>query len=36
MPYQNATEAELYVILREAAITNGLCTAEELLIVEFD
>jgi hypothetical protein len=31
-PYQNATEAELYMILRQNAIKNGLCTYEELLI----
>jgi len=35
LPYQNATEAELYIILREAAIKDGFCTAEEFLIDEF-
>lgn len=34
MPYQNATEAELYMILRQYAIQNGICTYEELLIDE--
>jgi len=32
MPYQNATEAELYMVLREDAIKDGFCTYEELLI----
>ena len=32
MPYQNATEAELYMLLREDAIKNGFCTYEELLM----
>ncbi|MDD4803311.1 MAG: DUF975 family protein [Syntrophomonas sp.] len=31
-PYQNATEAELYLVLRQNAIQNGLCTSEELLM----
>ncbi len=34
MPYQNATEAELYMILRQNAIQNGFCNYEELLIDE--
>ncbi len=34
MPYQNATEAELYLILRQNAIQNGFCTYEELLLNE--
>jgi uncharacterized membrane protein len=34
MPYQNATEAELYIILRQNAIQNGFCTYEELAITE--
>jgi len=32
MPYQNATEAELYMILRQNAIDGGFCNCEELLI----
>jgi uncharacterized membrane protein len=32
MPYQNATEAELYIILRENAIQNGWCKPEELFV----
>ena len=30
MPYQNATEAELYMILRQNALEDGLCTYPEL------
>ncbi len=32
MPYQNATEAELYLILRQNALDNGMCSYEELLL----
>lgn len=31
-PYFNATKAELYLSLRENALNNGLCTAEELAL----
>jgi len=30
LPYQNATNAELYIILRQNALDNGFCTYEEL------
>ena len=30
LPYQNATNAELYIILRQNALDNGICTYEEL------
>lgn len=30
MPYQNATEAELYMILRQNALDDGLCSYQEL------
>jgi len=30
MPYEDATKAELYLVLRQNAIDNGVCTAEEL------
>ncbi len=32
-PYQNATEAELYLVLRQQAIEKGLCDYQELNIV---
>lgn len=32
MPYQFATEAELYLVLRKNALDNGLCRPEELLL----
>ncbi|SCY10357.1 DUF975 family protein [Alkaliphilus peptidifermentans] len=32
MPYENSTFAELYLVLRQKAIDNGFCTAEELMI----
>lgn len=31
-PYDNATNAELYLVLRESAIRSGMCTAQELNI----
>ncbi len=31
LPYINATNAELYAVLRQSAIEKGLCTSEELL-----
>ncbi|MCX7614489.1 MAG: DUF975 family protein [Clostridiales bacterium] len=31
MPYENATKAELYLVLRKNAFDDGLCTREELL-----
>lgn len=34
-PYVNATEAELYLVLRQKAINNGVCSPEELMIDEF-
>lgn len=34
-PYVNATEAELYLVLRQKAINNGICSPEELMIDEF-
>ncbi|RSK25830.1 DUF975 family protein [Bacillus sp. HMF5848] len=30
LPYYNATKAELYLVLRQKALDNGLCTSEEL------
>lgn len=33
VPYQNATEAELYLVLREQAIEKGLCDYQELNLV---
>ena len=30
LPYQNATYAELYAVLRGNAISGGLCSADEL------
>lgn len=35
VPYVNATEAELYLVLKEKAINNGVCSAEELMADEF-
>lgn len=32
MPYENATNAELYLVLREDAIKNNLCSNEDLLL----
>jgi len=32
LPYQNATNAELYIILRQNALNNGFCTYEELTL----
>lgn len=32
LPYENATKAELYLVLRQNAIENGSCSSEELLI----
>jgi len=34
-PYVNATEAELYLVLKQKAINNGVCSEEELMIDEF-
>lgn len=34
-PYVNATEAELYLVLRQEAIDTGICSQEELNIGEF-
>lgn len=33
-PYLNATNAELYLVLRKLALEKGYCTHEELLLVE--
>lgn len=33
-PYENATEAELYLVLKQNAIDNNLCTPYELGVVE--
>jgi uncharacterized membrane protein len=30
LPYDNATRAELYLVLRQNALNNGLCSANEL------
>jgi uncharacterized membrane protein len=30
MPYQNATLAELYLVLRQNAVSSGICSAQEL------
>ncbi len=35
IPYVNATEAELYLILKEKAIDTGTCSEDELMISEF-
>lgn len=32
MPYINATQAELYLVLRENALNNGICSYDELLL----
>ncbi|AOR24832.1 DUF975 family protein [Clostridium taeniosporum] len=32
MPYENATNAELYLVLRKNALENNLCTYEDLLL----
>jgi len=32
MPYENATNAELYLVLRKDALKNNLCTYEDLLL----
>lgn len=32
MPYENATKAELYLVLRKNAIDNGWCSCEDLLL----
>jgi len=32
MPYENATKAELYLVLRQNAIDNGICSQEELML----
>ncbi|MCB2288605.1 DUF975 family protein [Clostridium sp. CS001] len=34
MPYENATNAELYLVLREDALKNNLCTYEDLLLTQ--
>lgn len=34
MPYENATKAELYLVLRKDAINNNLCRREDLLLAE--
>lgn len=34
MPYDNATNAELYLVLRKDALKNNLCTYENLLLIE--
>jgi uncharacterized membrane protein len=31
-PYEDATKAELYIVLRQNALDNGNCTADELLM----
>jgi hypothetical protein len=32
MPYENATNAELYLVLRDNALANNLCSYEDLLL----
>jgi uncharacterized membrane protein len=32
MPYENATNAELYLVLRKEALKNGMCRHEDLLL----
>ncbi|GKX66520.1 DUF975 family protein [Inconstantimicrobium mannanitabidum] len=32
MPYENATNAELYLVLRNNALTDNLCSSEDLLL----
>ena len=34
MPYELATKAELYLVLKRNAIENGMCAEEELLFIE--
>lgn len=34
MPYENATNAELYLVLRKDALENSLCSNEDLLLTE--
>lgn len=34
MPYENATNAELYLVLREDALKNNLCTYQDLLLTQ--
>jgi uncharacterized membrane protein len=34
MPYENATNAELYLVLRNDALKNNLCTYEDLLLTQ--
>ena len=34
MPYENATNAELYLVLRKNALKNNLCTYEDLLLTQ--
>ena len=34
MPYENATNAELYLVLRKDALKNNLCTNEDLLLTQ--
>jgi uncharacterized membrane protein len=34
MPYENATNAELYLVLRKEALKNNLCTYEDLLLTQ--
>ncbi|MCT8975076.1 DUF975 family protein [Clostridium sp. CX1] len=35
MPYQNATNAELYLVLRKDALKNDLCSRQDLLLTEW-
>jgi hypothetical protein len=32
LPYENATKAELYLVLRQNALEKGYCSPEELLM----
>jgi uncharacterized membrane protein len=32
MPYSNATEAELYLVLRKEALGRGMCTFNDLML----
>lgn len=34
MPYENATNAELYLVLRKEALRNGWCRYEDLLLTQ--
>lgn len=36
MPYENATDAELYLVLRNNALNNNLCSYEDLLLNQQD